>query len=226
MIIDWAEITKLALIDLWQGFLGFIPSLIGAIIVFALGWIIAVWVGKIVAGVLKKLKIDKAFEKGTWRKALAKADLKVDVAGFIGAIVKWVLVIVFLQISVEILGWVAFAVFLRDVLTYLPNVIIAALIFVVAVIIADIVEKIVKTGVEGIKVGYGQIVSMIAKWSIWVFAILAILYQLGIAPALMEIFFFGIVAMLAISFGLAFGLGGKEVAAEILQDLKKKLRKE
>ena len=226
MIIDWVEITKLALIDLWQGFLGFIPSLIGAIIVFVLGWIIAIWIGRIITGVLRKLKIDEVFGKGTWKQALAKADLKVDVAGFIGAIVKWVLVIVFLQISVEILGWVAFAVFLRDVLTYLPNVIIAALIFVVAVIIADIVEKIVKTGVEGIKVGYGQIVSMIAKWSIWVFAILAILYQLGIAPALMEIFFFGIVAMLAISFGLAFGLGGKEVAAEILQDLKKKLRKE
>jgi len=226
MIINWAEITRESLVSFWQGFLGFIPSLIGAIIVFVLGWIIAVWVGKIVAGVLKKLKIDKAFEKGTWRKALAKADLKVDVAGFIGIIAKWALVIVFLQISVEILGWAAFAVFLKDVLIWLPNVIIAALIFVVAVIIADIVEKIVKTSVEGIKAGYGQVISMIAKWSIWVFAILAILYQLGIAPALMETLFFGIVAMLAIAFGLAFGLGGREVAAEILQDLKKKLKEE
>ena len=226
MIINWAEITKIALVNFWQDFLNFIPSLIGAIIVFVFGWIIAIWIGRIVAGVLRKLKIDKVFGKGAWKQALAKADLKVDVAGFIGAIAKWVLVIVFLQIAVEILGWAAFAIFLGDVLAYLPNVIIAVLIFVVAVIVADIVEKIAITGAEGVKAGYGQMVGIVAKWSIWVFAILAILHQLGIAPEFMKTLLFGIVAMLAISFGLAFGLGGKEVAAEILQDLKKKLKEE
>jgi len=224
MIINWAETTGLVLINLWQGFLNFIPSLIGAIIVFAFGWLVAIWFGRIVAGVLRKLSFDKIFEKGGWKEALAKAELKVDAAGFIGAIAKWILVIVFLQIAVGILGLTAFAYFLRDVLAYLPNVIIAALIFVVTVIVVDIVEKVVRAGVEGIRVGYGQMVSVIIKWSIWVFAILAILHQLGIAPVFMETLFVGIVAMLVISFGLAFGLGGRETAAEILQDLRRKLR--
>ena len=224
MIINWVEITGLALVDFWQGFLGFIPSLIGAIIVFIFGWLVAIWVGKIIVGILRKLSFDKIFEKGGWKEALAKAEVKVDASGFIGAIAKWILVIVFLQIAVGILGLAAFAYFLRDVLIYLPNVIIAALIFVVTVIVVDIVEKVVRTGVEGIRVGYGQIVSVIVKWSIWVFAILAILHQLGIAPVFMETLFVGIVAMLAISFGLAFGLGGREVAAEILQDLRRKFK--
>jgi len=224
MIINWIEKTGEVLIELWQGFLFFIPSLIGAIIVFIIGWAIAIWSEKIIAKILRKLKIDKIFGSGEWKQSLAKADLKVDIAEFIGAIIKWILIIVFLYAAVEILEWRAFGEILREIIAYLPNVIVAVLIFVVTVIVVDIVEKIVKVGAEGVKVGYGQMVSMVAKWSIWVFAILAILHQLEIAPQFMQTLFFGIIAMLTISFGLAFGLGGKEVAAEILQDIKKRLK--
>jgi hypothetical protein len=223
---NWIEIIEATFSGLWIGLLDFIPSLIIAILVFVAGWFIAIGSGRVIVEILKKLKVDKIFEKGSCKQILTKADLKVDVPRFIGAIVKWVLVIVFLMITVEILGLDEFAIFLKDILVYLPNVIIAALIFVIAVIIIDIVEKTVRVGVEGIKLGYGQIISTIIRWSLWIFVILAILHQLEVAPALMEILLFGIVAMLAISFGLAFGLGGKDVAAEILQDLKKKLKKD
>jgi hypothetical protein len=223
---NWIQITGEVFNDLWIGLLNFIPSLIIAIIIFIVGYFIAVGTGKIITKILKKLKIDKVFEKESWKQILTKADLKIDVSGFIGVIVKWILVIVFLMIAVEILGLDEFAFFLRDILIYLPNVIIAALIFVIAVIIIDITDKIVRVSVEGIKVGYGQAVSAIIRWSIWAFAILAILHQLGIAPEFMAALFYGIIAMLAISFGLAFGLGGRDVAAEILQDLKKNLKKE
>jgi small-conductance mechanosensitive channel len=224
MILDWTEVTVQALQNLWQGFLIFIPVLFGAIFIFMLGWFVSIGLGKLVSEVLKKLKFNQLFEKEDWKKVLKKAEIKVDASGFIGAIVKWVLIIVFLLVAVEILGLPHFAEFLKGILSYLPNVIVAALIFVVAVILADIIEKLVRAAVEGIKVGYGQVVSVIVKWSIWVFAILAILHQLGIARPFMEILFSGFVAMLVISSGLAFGLGGKDVAAEILQDLKKKLK--
>lgn len=224
MVLDWADVTIQALQSLWQGFLIFIPVLVGAIVVFVIGWFISVSIGKLITEILKRIKFNQIFEKGSWDEALAKADIKVDASGFIGAIVKWVLVIVFLVAAVEILGLGQFADFLKNVLNYLPNVIVAALIFVVTVIVVDIVEKIVRAGVESIKVGYGQLVSAVIKWSIWVFAILAILYQLGIAKPFMETLFTGLVAMLVIALGISFGLGGKEVAAEILQDLKRKLK--
>ena len=224
MILNWADVTVQALQNLWQGFLNFIPSLIGAIIIFVIGWFISVGIGKLASEILKKLRFNQIFEKEGWKKALAKAEIKVDASGFIGAIVKWILIIVFLSISVEILGLPHFADFLKGILDYLPNVIVAALIFVVAVILSDIVEKIVRTTVESIKVGYGQVVSAIVRWSIWIFAILAILHQLGIARPFMEILFSGLVAMLVISLGLAFGLGGKDVAAEILENFKRKLK--
>jgi len=225
VIIDWFDITAKALENLWFGIIGFIPELIGAIIVFLIGWLISVAIGKVVAEVLKRLKFNRIFEKGGWQKALEKAEIKVDAAEFVGAICKWVLMIVFLVAAIGILGFKQLSGFFTDVLKYLPNVVVAAFIFVIAVILADILEKVVRAAVEGVKVGYGQVVGLIVKWSIWIFAILAILAQLKIEAAdwildLFKIVFIGIVAMMVI----AFGLGGKEVASQILQDLRNKLR--
>ena len=224
MVLDWYSVTIQALQNLWQAFISFIPVLIGAIIVFVIGWFISVGVGKLVTEILKKIKFNQIFEKEGWKTALSRAEIKVDAAAFIGAIMKWILVIVFLLAAVEILGLNQFAGLLKSILNYLPNVVVAALIFVVTVILVDIVEKVVRAAVESIRVGYGQIVSAVIKWSIWVFAIIMILYQLGIGRPFMETLFTGLVAMLVLALGISFGLGGKEVAAEILQDLKRKLR--
>jgi len=224
MVQDWGLVTLQALQNLWQGFLNFIPALIGAIIVFIIGWFVAIGIGRLIAEILTKIKFNQLFEKAGWKGALEKAELKVNPAEFIGAICKWILVIVFLLVAVEILGFVEFASFLRSILAYLPNVVVAVLILVVTVILVDIVEKIVRTAVEGIKVGYGHLASAIIKWSIWIFAILAILHQLGVARPFMETLFTGIVAMLVLAIGISFGLGGKEVAADILQNLRKKLQ--
>lgn len=225
MVLDWYTITMQALGDLWVGFLNLLPNLIGALIVFLIGWFISIGVGRLITEILKRLRFNQIFEREAWKGALEKAEFKIDASGFVGAIVKWVLVIVFLLAAVEILGLVQFADFLKSVLAYLPNVIVAALIFVVAVIIADILEKIVRASVESVRLGYGQIVGVIVRWSIWIFAILAILIQLRIAPELIQILFTGLVALLAIAGGLAFGLGGRDLASDILHDLKKKLKR-
>ena len=224
MIADWFTVTTDALINLLQGFLSFIPSLIGAIIIFVIGWIVSVAFAKLIAGILKKLRFNQMFEKGVWKDALEKADVKIDAAGFVGAVVKWVLVIVFLMVAVEVLGLVGFASFLTSVLGYVPNVIIASFIFVVAVIVADLLEKVVRATVESIRVGYGHIVGVIIRWSIWIFALLAILMQLQITPALIQTIFTGFIALVVIAGGIAFGLGGKDVAGEITRDLYKKLK--
>lgn len=224
MVLDWADVTVQALQNLWQGFLSFIPVLLGAIIVFVIGWFFAVLIGKLITEILKRLKFNQIFEKGSWKTALEKAEIKVDASGFVGAIVKWVLVIVVLQIAIGILGWTDFAVILGKVIDYLPNVIVAALIFVVAVIVADILQKVVVAAAEGARFTYTRFAGAIVKWAIWIFAILAILRQLVIAPELVETLFGAIVYGVVAVFVIAFGLGGRDVAAEILQDLKKKLK--
>lgn len=226
MFVNWYSVTLEALEDLLQGFLAYIPSIIGAIVVFVIGWFIAVGIAKLVTEILRRAKFNQLFERTGWREALEKAELKVDPSGFIGAIFKWIFVIVFLLAAVEILGFVQFAAFLESVVNWLPNLVVAVAIFIVAVIIADILEKIARATVEKMKVGYAHLAGAIVKWAIWIFAILAILIQLGIAKELIMTLFTGCVAFLVISGGIAFGLGGKEVATEILGDLRRKLKKE
>lgn len=230
MIGEWTQITMDSLGDLWEGFLAFIPNLLGAIIVFVIGWMIAAAVGKVIEKVLVKLNFNKLFEKEGWKEALAKAEIKVDASRFFGAIIKWILVIVFLLASVEILGLVQFADFLQSVLGYLPNVVVAVLIFVATFILVDIIEKLVRASVERTKIGYGQVASLIVKWSIWVFAIFAILRKLLIVPQLIDTLFsalvYGMVALVVLSAGIAFGLGGREVASKTLEDLVRKIKGE
>ena len=199
--------------------------LVGALVVFGVGWAFSVGVGKLVADVLNRLKFNQLLDRGGWKKAMDRADLRVDTAEFIGGIIKWVLVIVFLTAAVEILGLKQFALFLQNILAYLPNVVVASLIFVVAVIISDIVEKVLRAVVEGAKLGHGNTVGVIVRWSIWIFAATAILLQLGVAPFLLQTMLTGVVAFLVIAGGIAFGLGGKDVAGEMLQDLKNRLRR-
>lgn len=224
MILDWYEVTYLALQSLWQKFLMLTPKIIGALIVFLIGWFISVFVGKLIAEILKRIKFNKLFEKGNWRQAMEKADIKIDAAEFIGAIVKWVLAIVFLAAAAGILGLYQFAGLLTAVLDYLPNVIVAVLIFVVAVIISDIVEKIVKTAMESGKVGYANLAGGIVKWSIWIFTIFAILIQLRVATYVLQTLYTGIIALIVIAGGIALGLGGKDFAAGLFESLKKRLK--
>ncbi len=201
-----------------------VPKILGALLVFGCGWLLASFVGKLVAKVLGKLRFDEMFKKAGWAKAFKEAEFKTDASNFVGMAVKWILVFVFLLAAVEILGFLQFAVFLREVLSFVPNVIVSVLIFVVAVVLSDILQKLVVASVEKARIEYAKFAGMLVKWSILAFAILAILVQLGIARQLALTLFSGLVGMLALAFGLSFGLGGKDIAAEILRELKNKLR--
>ncbi|OHA68874.1 MAG: hypothetical protein A3B24_01960 [Candidatus Wildermuthbacteria bacterium RIFCSPLOWO2_01_FULL_48_16] len=224
MVLDWYEVTLAQLQELWVGLVAFVPQLVGALVVFVVGWIIAVIVGRVVADILRRIQFNQLFEREGFRRALERADMKVDPSEFIGGIFKWVLLIVFVLAAVEILGLNELAGFLSDVLGYLPNVLVASLIFVFAVVIADIVGKFLHATVESAQMGSGHYVAVIVKWSIWIFAIIAILLQLGVARDFLLLVLQGVVAFFVVAAGLSFGLAGKDVAGELLRDMMKKLK--
>lgn len=223
MVKDWTTITILALQDAWQSFLIFIPKLVGALIIFIIGWFIAIGIGKIIAEILVRLKFNQIFERTGWKEALEKAELKVNPSEFIGAIFKWILVIVFLSAAIDVLKLSQFGVLLNRLIGWLPNLIVAIAIFVVAIIVADIVEKIIRASVKKIGVNYVGFFGMISRWGIYVFAGLTILAQLGVAPSIINAIIFGFVGTLSLALGLAFGLGGKDAAAKLIQELKEKV---
>jgi len=210
-----------------QQMISFVASLVVALIVFIVGYLISVGIGKLITEILKSVKFNKLFEKEGWRKALQRANVDVNPSEFIGAIFKWVFVIMFLLVTVDILQLNSFAGFLSQVVNYLPNVVVAVLVFVVAIIISDIVEKVVRAAVERLKVGYGYLAASIVKWAIWAFAFFLILGQLLPNNALVSTLYngiiYGIVGALALGFGLAIGLGGKDTAAKVISDMYKKI---
>lgn len=212
-----------------QEFVRFVAKLVLAIIVFVIGYLISAGIGRVVTEVLKSVKFNKLFDQEGWRGALLKANISVHPAEFVGAIFKWVFVIVFLLITVDILQLSQFGVILTKVLDYLPNVIVAALIFVVAVIISDIVEKLIRIAVERMKVGYGHVASLIVHWAIWIFTMFLILDQLLPHSELVKVLYtsivYGIVGTLGLGVALAIGLGGKDVAGEIIRDMKNKIKR-
>ncbi len=218
----WGDVLVDSFQQLWIGIISFIPKLIIALIIFIAGWIIAVALGRLVSQIIKAFKVDRALQAIGAEATLLKAGFKLDSGAFIGGLVRWFFIVVFLVASVDVLGLREVNAFLRDVvLLYLPNVIVAALILVVAAFIADVVKRIVVGSAKAAEVPSATMMGGVAKWAIWVFAILAALYQLGIAGVFAQTIFTGFVAMLAIAGGLAFGLGGKDAASQYVERLRK-----
>ena len=111
--------------------------------------------------------------------------------------------------------------FLREVvLGYLPRVFIAALLLVIATLVSDAIRRLVEGSAKAMGVHSARMAGSIAKWAIWIFVTIIVLSELGIAPAFMQILFTGIVAMLALAGGLAFGLGGKDAASRVVQKMR------
>jgi hypothetical protein len=219
---EWSTVTVDKLQELWGGFLNFIPKLVGALVVFLVGWIVAVWVGKIIAEILKRLKFDRIFEKTKWESAMEKANFKMTMSSFIGGLVKWILIIVFLSSAVRILGLSQVGDFVDNIVGWLPNLIVAAGIFVVAVVVAEFAEKLIKATVSKMNVAYVNLIGAITRWAVWIFAALAILNQFRVeaAEGLIQI----VVAGVVFSMALAFGLGGKDVAREMLEDVRMRMK--
>lgn len=220
----WSDVLFYSFQQLWGGVIMFIPKFIIAIIIFIIGWVIAVTLDKLVSRIIRSFKVDKALQSLGIEEPLARAGFRLDSGAFIGGLVRWFLIIAFLIASIDVLGLQQVNVFLKDVvLAYLPNVIVAALILVVAAFLANAMHRIVVGSAKAAGVPSTQLLGGITKWSIWVFAILAALYQLGIAGIFAQTLFTGFVAMLAIAGGLAFGLGGKEAASQYVEKLKRDL---
>lgn len=225
MIQDWLTITTQGLQTSWESILLFLPKLMGAIVVFIIGWFIAIWIGKMVAAILEKIKFNELFSRTGWKSAFEKAEISISASDFIGAIIKWILVIISLMVAADILEWTTFSVLLNQIILWVPNLLVAIAILIVAIIIADILEKMVKASTQKMGVGMVNCLGSAIKWSIYVFAILASLSQIGVAKEIVNALVIGFVVTIALALGLSFGLGGKEMAARMLEDWKHKMMK-
>ena len=204
--------------------LNIVARLIVALAIFIIGWIIGAFVGSIVEKVFKKLNVDSALRRAGVENNLHKGGISLNSGYFVGALLKWFIIVVFLISSFQVLGLVQVTFFLQQVVIgYLPQIIIAVLILMAAAVIGDIVQRIVRASAGATGVRSAQLLGAVAKWVIWIFAILTVLVQLGIGADLIRILFTGIVVAAAIAFGIAFGLGGQSHASQLIEKIKKEV---
>lgn len=219
----WGEAITVSLVGLWERFLGFLPALIGAIIIFVVGWIVASILGNLVERLIKSAKVDQALEKVGFNKKLGEVGISETVSELIGGIIKWFLILVFLMAATDILGLVQVTGFLNNIIFYIPNVVVAVVILAIAFLVGNFVYNVVKGSTKAAGVMSATLLAAISKWAIIIFGVLAALIQLGIATSLVSTIFIGIVAALSLAAGLAFGLGGREEAAMILKKLREEI---
>lgn len=221
MIFTWGDALTSSLQNVWLGVANFIPTFLAAIIIAIIGWIVGAIFFKFVFELVKLARIDSALRATGLEKFVEKAGFKLNTGYFLGKLVEWFIIIVFLVAALGVLGLTQVTAFLKDVvLGYLPQVIVAVLIIFVAAIVAEAVQKVVAGTARAANIKSANFAGKIAKWAIWIFAILAAIMQLGIAVSFINTLFTGIIIAISLALGLAFGLGGQDAASQYIAKVK------
>lgn len=217
----WSEVLSMSFKNLWLGVVSFLPNLVVALIIVIIGWGIGSILGRVVHQIIKAIKVDEALKRAGVEDFLNRGGLNLNSGAFLGGLIKWFIMIVFFIGAFEVLGLSQVTLFLRDILDYLPQVIVAVLILIAAGIVADAMKSIVLSSTKTADISSAGFLATVTKWVIWVFAILVALSQLGIAAGFVQTIFTGLVVALSLGLGLAFGLGGQEAASRVIDRVSK-----
>ncbi|PIQ67656.1 hypothetical protein COY25_00300 [Candidatus Uhrbacteria bacterium CG_4_10_14_0_2_um_filter_41_7] len=221
---DSVEVLRTAFVDLWATIMLFLPKFAFATAVIIVGIVASNLLKKAVVRLVHMFKIDDLLERLEVKEIFHKAGVKLDIGEVLGFLVKWFVIVMFLIVAADAMQWTQITVFLGQVITYIPNVLIAIVILLVGLLLGNFVQDVIRSAMEVAQMKSANFLSGIGKWAIIVFSGMASLVQLGIAEALIQTLFTGFIAMLALAGGLAFGLGGKEHASKALDHLYQDLR--
>ena len=199
-------------------FMTALPSVIGAILLLIIGWIVAGFIGGILAKFLRTIRIDDLAERSGIAGFLRKAKVRADAAGVIGGLVKWYVRLVFILMAANAVGLTAVSGIVNQVLGFIPNLLVAILIVGVFSWLATTAKDLVTGAVETAGLPNANGLGMLTFVTVLAFGIVAAANQIGVAATLINTLFMGVVGALALAFGLAFGLGGREQAAQIWAD--------
>ncbi len=215
--ITWGDVFNKSLMDLWWGFVQFTPKLLFAIILFIVGWVLGSLIAKAFEHVFAALKVDNMLQSIGADNFFRKAGMTLNAGYFIGQVIRWFVIIVFLIPSLSLVGLEDIGFFLKeDVLGFLPRVVVAAFILIIATLVSKLLSHTISAGAKTMNVESANMLGAVAKYAVWTFAFIIALGQLGVAAQYMSMLFAGIVGMLALGGALAFGLGGKDAAARFI----------
>lgn len=209
---------------LWFGIISFIPNIIIAFVILVIGFVVAALVGRVIDRIFIAAKVDDTLKRAGVDTTLSRSGIVLNSGKFVGGLVKWFVIVVFLIVAFDVLHLSQVNEFLKGVVIgYLPQVIASVLILLVAAMVADAVEKLVVGSARAASMKPAKLLGAISRTVIWVVGILAALDQLGIGQVILQTLFTGIVVAFSLAFGLAFGLGGQQAASDVIAKVRTKI---
>jgi len=216
-VTEWSDAMFTSLAAAMALLFSAIPKILGFLLIIVAGWFIASLIERGLAAILRAIKFNDLSERAGLSDFIRKMGMNTDAAGMIGLVVKWFVRLIALVVAFDALGLPAVSEVLRQLLLWLPNVIVALVVLVIGGLAARALSNVVRGAANEAGLTNTNFLAKSASVVVWAFAIVVAVNQLGIATELVNTLFMAIVGALALGLGLAFGLGGRETAAEILR---------
>ena len=215
---NFSEATMTSLVGAMALFFAAIPRVLGFIIILVVGWFVATLIAKAVAALLRAVHFNDLAVRAGFTGFVRKMGVESDAAGFMASLAKWFVRLIALVVAFDALGLPAVSDVLRQLLLWLPNLAVAMIVLVIAGLAANALGNLVRGATAQGGFTNPELLSTITKVAVWTFAVIVAVNQIGIASTLVNTIMMAAVGALALAFGLAFGLGGRDTAAEMLRE--------
>lgn len=216
---DMGEALRASLAGALNQFLSAIPRLIGFALVLIVGWLVSSLLARGVTALLRAIKFNDLARRSGFAEFVHNMGVRQDSSSVLAAIVKWFVRLITLVVAFDLLGLPAVSSVLQQLLLWLPNLVVALVVLVIGGLAAKALSQLVRGATAEGGFSNPDILATVAKVAVWGFAIIVAINQLDIATNLINTLLVGVVGALALASGLAFGLGGRDRAARLLDEV-------
>ena len=214
----WGAALTTSLATALSLFLGAIPRIIGFLVILIIGWLISGLLASAVAAILRAVRFNDLAQRSGLSGFVQSMGLRTDPSGLLADIVKWFVRLIVLVVAFDALGLPAVSAILQQFLLWIPNLVVAVVILVIAGLAANALSNLIRGATAQAGFENPDLLATIARIAVWAFGIVVAVNQIGVAETLVNTLFMAFVGALALAAGLAFGLGGRETAAQIVQN--------
>lgn len=214
---SWGAALMASLATALSLFLGAIPRIIGFLVILIIGWLVAGLLAAGVAALLRAVRFNELAQSSGFGGFVRNMGIRKDPSGLLADIVKWFVRLIVLVVAFDALGLPAVSQVLQQFLLWIPNLVVAVVVLVIAGLAANALGNLIRGATAQAGFDNPNLLATIARVAVWAFGIVVAVNQIGIAQALVNTLFMGFIGALALAAGLAFGLGGRETAGQIVQ---------
>lgn len=215
-VTDWSEAVLTSLAGAMALFFAAIPKVIAFGVILVVGWFLAGLIARFVAAVLRRIRFDELAMKSGFGGFVQNVGVNTDAAGFLASVAKWFIRLIVLVVAFDALGLPAVSDVLRQLLLWLPNLAVGIVVLIIGGLLANAAFGLLRGATASAGFRHPELIGNIGRVAVWIFAIIVAVNQIGIAQTLVNTLFMGAVALVTIALGLAFGLGGRDLAAKLL----------